>query len=372
MRSSERFIQRLLLSILHRVAVRPPCAPDAVPHASVKRILVVRQHDQLGDLLISTPAVRALRLRFPDAFIAVVVRDYTRPMMENNPNIDKLIVFHDKLKNWSWVEAKKFWRELRGGGGFDCAVVLNTVSRSFSSDLIALLSGARYIVGPDHIRHDDVLTEKIYNVVAHRDSRKKTEIEHNLDVVRVLGAEPDSLEYDLVPTNEERIEAENIFLSLSVPKSKLVVGVHFGTLAIPRRYPLEKLAEVIDRTIETYDAEVILIVGPNELEKRKYLLSLLHHRVASAPLMPIRVSAAFMSHLDLFVGNDTGTLHIASSQRIPTVAFYGPNDPVVWKPPHARHFAVIAADKIIPTISVEQTMSVIAQAVDYVAAHRHS
>jgi ADP-heptose:LPS heptosyltransferase len=338
----------------------------------LKRIIIVRQHDQLGDLLISTPAVRALRLRFPDAFIAAVVRDYTRPMMENNPNIDQLIVFHDKLNMWSWAEAKRFWRELRGGGGFDCAVVLNTVSRSFSSDLIALLSRARYIVGPDHIRHDDVLPETIYNVTAHRDRRKKTEIEHNLDVVSVLGAVPDSLEYDLVPTNDERIEAENIFLSLSIPRSKMVVGVHFGTLAVPRRYPLEKLAEVIDWMIATYDAEVVLIIGPNEVEKRKYLLSLLHHRVASAPLMPIRISAAFMNHLDLFVGNDTGTLHIASSQRIPTVAFYGPNDPAVWKPPHARHFAVIAADRIIPSIPVEQTEAVIAQAVEYVAAHQRA
>lgn len=371
MRSSERFIQRLLLSLLHRFVVRPSCAPEAVPVASLKRILVVRQHDQLGDLLISTPAVRALRLRFPDAFIAVVVRDYTRPMMENNPNIDKLIVFHNKLKDWTWAEAKRFWNDLRGGGGFDCAIVLNTVSRSFSSDLIALLSRARYIVGPDHIRHDDVMPEKIYNVVTHRDKRKKTEIEHNLDVVAALGAVPDSFDYDLVPTNEERIEAENIFLSLAIPKGKLVVGVHFGTLAVPRRYPLEKLAEVIDAMVVKYDAEIVLIVGPNEVEKRKYLVSLLHHRVSSAPLMPIRVSAAFMSHLDLFVGNDTGTLHIASAQRTPTVAFYGPNDPAIWKPPHARHFAVIAEDRIIPSITVEHTLAVIAQAVDYVAAHRH-
>jgi len=370
MRSSERLLQRLLLFVLHRIAVRPSCAPDAVPAASLKRILIVRQHDQLGDLLISTPAVRALRLRFPDAFIAVVVRDYTSPMMENNPNIDKLIVFHNKLKDWTWAYAKEFWADLRRDGGFDCAVVLNTVSRSLSSDLIALVSRARYIVGPDHIRHDDVLPEKIYNVVAHRDQRKKTEIEHNLDVVAVLGAVPDSLEYDLAPTNEERIEAENIFLSLGIPKGKLIIGVHFGTLAIPRRYPLEKLAEVIDVMVERYDAAVVLIVGPNEVEKRKYLVSLLHHRVNSAPLMPIRVSAAFMNHLDLFVGNDTGTLHIASSQRIPTVAFYGPNDPAIWKPPHERHFAVIAGDRVIPTIPVEQTLAVIAQAVDYVRSHR--
>jgi ADP-heptose:LPS heptosyltransferase len=371
MYSAELFVKRLLIRILHRWAVRPFCAPMDVPLASLKRILVVRQHDQMGDLLISTPAVRALRLRFPDAFIAVVVRDYTRAMMENNPNIDQLIIFHDQLKNWSWAEAKKFWNELRGGGGFDCAIVLNTVSRSFSSDLIALLSRARYIVGPDHIRQDTALPEKIYNVSAHRDPKKKTEIEYNLDVVGVLGAVPDSLEYDLVPTNGERMEAENIFSSLSIPKGKTVIGVHFGTLLITRRYPVEMLAGVIDAMIEKFDAEVALIVGPNEVELRKYLLTLLHHRVYAAPLMPIRVSAAFMNHLDLFVGNDTGTLHIASARRVPTVTLYGPTDPTIWKPPHARHFAVIAADRVITSITLEQAMAVIAEALEYAAAHRH-
>jgi ADP-heptose:LPS heptosyltransferase len=372
MHSTERFIQRILLSLVHSFAARPACAPENIPLGSLKRILVVRQHDQLGDLLISTPAIRALRLKFPDAFIGVVVRDYTRPMMENNPNINQLLVFHDKLKNWSWSELKRFWHELRKDGGYDCAVVLNTVSRSFSSDLIALASRARYIVGPDHLSRDSSRPEKIYNVPAHRDAAKKTEIEHNLDVVRVLGAVPDTLEYELVPTNEERIEAENIFLSLGIPKSKLVVGVHFGTLAVPRRYPLEKLAQVIDAVIDRYGAEVVLIVGPNEIEKRKYLLSLLKHGTYSAPVMPLRVTAAFLKHLDLFVGNDTGTLHIASSQRIPTVAFYGPNDPAIWKPPHTRHFAVYAEDKNISGISVAQTLEVIEQAVDYITVHRNT
>jgi ADP-heptose:LPS heptosyltransferase len=372
MHAVELFMKRLLISILHRSVARAPCAPGSLPLASLKKILVVRQHDQLGDLLISTPAVRAIRLRFPDAFIAVVVRDYTRAMMENNPNINKLIVFHDRLKSWSWRDARAFWHDLRGDGGFDCAVVLNTVSRSFSSDLIALLSRARFIVGPDHIKHDSGLPERIYNVVTHRDQGKKTEIEHNLDVVRALGAVPDSLEYDLVPTHEERLEAEATFHSLSIERSKLVVGVHFGTLSISRRFPLERLAEVIDAMISKYEVEVVLIVGPHEIELRNDLLTLLLHRVHSAPLMPIRVSAAFMTHLDLFMCNDTGTLHIASSQRTPTVSFHGLNDPAVWKPPHERHFPVIAADRIITSISVQQTMAVIAKAIDYVACSARS
>lgn len=362
----QQLFEKILLWLIKIIAARPACAPQDLPVASFKRIIVVRQHDQLGDLLISTPAIRALRKRFPNAHLAVVVRDYTMAMMVNNPNIDQLIIFHDKLKNWSWAEVKRFWHELRKDGGYDCAIVLNTVSRSFSSDLVALASRAPYIIGPDHLQHVPSMSESIYNVLSHRDPAKKPEIEHNLDVVAVLGAEPDTFEYDLVPTNEERIEAENIFLSLGLQKSKPVVGVHFGTLALSRRYPLEKLAEFIDAIIERFNAQVILIVGPNEVELRKYLLSIVHNRVYSAPLMPIRVSAAFLNHLDVFVSNDTGTLHIASAERIPTVTFYGPTDHTVWKPPHRRHFAVISPDRHMNSITTEQAVSVFADALAYV------
>ena len=352
MRSLERSLQHILLRTITLFLSRPKY--DKLPTDSFKRILIVRQHDQLGDLLIATPAIRAVRKTFPNAYIAVVAREYTAPILECNPHVDEVIIFYEKLHRWNVRRAISFWRSLRGNGGFDCAIVLNTISRSLSSDLIALLSRAKYIIGPDHISHDPSRPEKIYNVVSRRTVGKMTEISRNIEIARTLGAEMNDFEYDLVLKDEEVIEAEKIFQSLTLAPGKQIVGLHFGAQNPSKCFPLDNLARVIDWTIENYNAEIVLIISPNEIERREYLVSRLKHKVHFAPVMPLRIMAAFMRHLSLFICNDTGTLHIASSQRVPTVSFHSLSDPAIWKPPHSRHIALRADDGLITSITVEQ------------------
>jgi ADP-heptose:LPS heptosyltransferase len=363
MQSPEHVLKRLLYRVIAKLFSPPAVSLDSLPLGSFHRILIVRQHDQLGDLLIATPAIRAVRKKFPNAHLAIVVREYTAPMMKNNPNVDEVIVFYERLQRWNLYRMKTFLNALRSNGGYDCTIVLNTVSRSFSSDMIALLSKAKYIVGSGHIRIEQKSSEKIYNVIAPRSPEHKTEIERNIDIVRVLGANETSLEYDLFPTNEERTEAENVFLSLGLPKGKITAGVHFGALDPTRRFPLHKLAQVIDLMIERFGMNIILVIGPNEIERRNFILDHIHYKVFSAPIMPLRVMAAFICHVQLFLCNDTGTLHIAASQRVPTVSFHAMNDPAVWKPPHSRHIAVRADDTLITSITIEQVMEAIECAV---------
>jgi ADP-heptose:LPS heptosyltransferase len=357
MRSVEFHLKRLLLRLIGSFRSGSRYTISQLPLASFKRIVIIRQHDQLGDLLIATPAIRAVRRRFPDAFIAVVAREYTAPILAHNPHIDEVIVFYEKLRRWNFRRAATFWKSLRGG--FDCAVLLNTISRSSSSDLIALLSGAKFIVGPDHLSFGGKDPELIYNVVVPRSSREKHEIERNLDIVRSLGADENDLEYDLVLTDEEVRSAERIYQSLSIPRGRKVVGVHYGALNPSKCFPLEKLAEVIDWMVEQFNAQIMLLTGPKEFERREFLISRLHHTVYSAPLVPLRIMAALMRHCSVILCNDTGTLHIAASQKIPTVSFHSLSDPSIWKPPHPRHIAVRADDSKIDSITVAQVQSAV-------------
>ncbi|MGA7160550.1 MAG: glycosyltransferase family 9 protein [Bacteroidota bacterium] len=357
MRPLEHFLKRLLLRLIGLFRSGAQYSVSQLPVASLNRILIIRQHDQLGDLLIATPSFRALRKTFPHAFIAIVVREYTSPIVENNPYVDQVIIFYEKLWRWNVRKAVAFWKSLRNE--YDCAIVLNTISRSFSSDMIALLSGAKFIVGSDHLRLDPLLPEKIYNVVVHASPLQKHEIERNLDIVRSLGGEENDCEYDLVLTDAEVIEAEKIYQSLRMEGNKRVVGVHFGALNRSKCFPLEKLALVVDWIIDKFDASVVLIVSPNEIERRQSILSMIHHKVYSAPVMPLRVMAAFMRHMGLVLCNDTGTLHIAASQRVPTVSFHSLSDPAIWKPPHRRHIAVRADDMRITSITIEQVQAAV-------------
>jgi ADP-heptose:LPS heptosyltransferase len=350
----ERFFKRLLLQIIGLFRSGRMFSPRELPVNRLKRILIIRQHDQLGDLLITTPAIRAVRKRFPNAYIGVVVREYTAPVIWDNPNVDEIIVFYEKLKKWNLQMFSLFLDQLRRDGGYDCAIVLNTVSRSVSSDIIAVISKAKYIIGPNHLKLDPDLPERIYNVVTPRSAKQQLEIEHNLDIVKALGVHPDGLEYDLSLDEEERREANKLFYEMHLSSGALKIGVHFGTLDETRRFPIPKLARVIDWIKINTDCEVILIIGPNEVRLRDELLRMLKYKVACAPLMPLRVAAAFIERMNIFLCNDTGTLHIASALRVPTISFHSINDPAVWKPPHPRHVAIRAADAKISSITVEQ------------------
>ncbi|NUN69655.1 MAG: glycosyltransferase family 9 protein [Bacteroidetes bacterium] len=364
MSALERLLKRTLFRIIGAFRPARHYSPREIPVQRLKRILVVRQHDQLGDLLITTPALRALRRQFPDAYIGVVVREYTAPVMWDNPHVDEIIVFYEKFRKWNVQMFSLFLDQLRRDGGYDCAVVLNTVSRSVSSDLIAVLSKAKYIIGPGHLSLDPSLPERIYNVITPRSKQLQPEILHNLDIMKALGVQPDGLEYDLSLDEDEEKEADGIYHELHLTGGSLKIGVHFGTLDESRRFPLHKLAKVIDWMKANVECEVIIIIGPNEVRLRDDLLRMVRSKVSCAPLMSIRVAAAFIRRMNLFLCNDTGTLHIASAMRVPTVSFHGANDPAAWKPPHERHIGVRAADHRITSITVEQAIEAVRTSVE--------
>jgi len=354
MEKLELLFKKFLIGIITTLHPLKRVSPGDLPLSLIKKILIVKQHDQLGDLLVATPAIRAVRKRFPGAHIAVVVREYTVPLMWENPNVDEIILFRENLKHWNFQIAKSFWSQLRSGGGFDCAIVLNSVSRSFSSDLIAALSNATYVVGPNHIPFEPGVPEKIYNVQTVRSRKIQHEAEHYLDIVRQIGVKPDSLEYDLQLTAEEESEADRIIFDLGIRSGVPWIGVHFGALNREKRLPFDKLAKAVEWTKAHFDCEMLLIVGPNEVQHTNELLNRLRNReIHPVPPQPLRTSCAVIKKLHLLLCNDTATLHIASACKVATVSFHSISDPVQWKPPHERHVGLRAADKKISSITIE-------------------
>ncbi len=120
MQPLEVTLKRYLFRLINAFRSGKQYAPSELPIDSFERILIIRQHDQLGDLLIATPAVRALRRKFPNAFIAIVVREYTAPVVQNNPYVDEIIVFYEKLWRWNVHKVITFWNEVRND--FDCTI----------------------------------------------------------------------------------------------------------------------------------------------------------------------------------------------------------------------------------------------------------
>ena len=325
---------------------------------NINRILIIRQHDQLGDFLIATPTIRAIRKKYPTALISIVVKDYTLPVILNNPNVDRIIIYKEKFKNWNLKWLKEFLSEIMKPK-YDLAIVLNTISRSITSDLIAILSRSKNILSSDVHLIEGFTEEPVYSIISKRDKKNKTEIERNLDIVKTIGVKPDGLEYDLFISKEEIFEANKLIKNLKIPSRNKIITVHFGTLDVTRRFPLNKLAKVVDAILENYNVSVLNMIGKNEIELREEFEGYLKNKIFYLPLVPIRISAAIIKRSSLFICNDTGTLHIAAAVNTPTISFHSLNDPKIWKPPFPKHIPVRAKNKLIDSITHKDAMRAI-------------
>src|SRR3989338_8231833 len=146
-----------------------------------KRILVIRL-DRLGDVILSTPVLQALRRKFPHAFLAMMVRPPCREAVEGHPDVNEVIVYEKEGRHRSILETIRFARELRRSR-FDTALVLHPSNRSH---WIPWLAGIPIRIGYDR-KWSRLLTHR----VPHRKQEgQQHEAVYTLELLAALGIEP--------------------------------------------------------------------------------------------------------------------------------------------------------------------------------------
>ena len=348
----EKQVKTRALKWLARHPQRPGPGLRSVEPDRIKRILIIRQHDQFGDFLLTTPAIRALRARFPDAHLALVVRAYLYPVAQGNPDVDEVLVFHESAFGWKPRDIRSFVGLMRRPT--DLAIVFNTVSHSLSSDLIAWLSGAPVVMGPASPTFDHLDHNPFYTVNVPVDPEPRHQIQRNLDLVRYVGADTDDFSYGYAMSAEERTGGREVIESLSGGPEGPVVAVHFGTGDARKRYPVEHLARVCEELAARHSARILVILAPGEDELLRALREETSTPLRCAPPMTLRMVAGVIHAADLLVCNDTGVLHLAAAVGTPTLSFHATSDPAWWKPPGARHRAFYAVNQRIEQISPDR------------------
>jgi len=354
----ERHFKQKGLRFLETHLGRRPVRPEALDLLGVRRILVVRQHDQLGDFLLATPALRALRERFPKAYIALVVRRYTAEAALHNRYIDEVIVIRETLHGWKPGELPALWRKLRQG--FDLAVVLNTVSHSLTSDLLAHLSGARRVLGSAGRVFPGCRRNFFYNLEAPLVDGRQHQTDRNLDILRYLGIETQDKREVLTLLPEELAPAKAWLREQGIDFQRPVVGLHPGAGKEANRWPADNFAAVARRLHER-GIQVLLTWGPKEKTLGQRVLSEMRFQPIVAAGLRLRPLAALLAHVDLFVCNDTGVMHVAAAVGAPTLAIFGPTDPYQWAPLGDHVTALRAQDGRCVSVSVEEVLGKIEQ-----------
>jgi heptosyltransferase III len=285
----------------------------------MKRILIVRT-DRLGDVLLTTPVSTALRRLFPRAKISWLVRSYTAPLLEHNPDVDGILIDRG--------ESSGRLADLFRNERFDAAIVAYPRWRTV---LALWLARVPLRVGPANKAYGILLNRRIRQ---HRSAGAKHEADCNLELLAPLGATFERFPTRYVATDAERKTARRVLEAKGIAGAKPVAILHPGSGGSSARWPLGHFAALGD-ALDAAGCDLVVTGGLGEDRERA-----MAERMRRAPVLfgggaSIRETAAILSWADLVVTNSTGPLHLAVALGVPTVSIYSPlptRHPSRWGP----------------------------------------
>jgi len=284
-----------------------------------KKILVVRT-DRIGDVLLSTPVIKALRKKFPQSHIAVMVRPYARDIILGNPYLDEVIIYDKYGSQRRLRQSIKFALRLRRKR-FDLALVLHPTNRAH---LVTYLAGIKRRVGFNR-KLGFLLTDKIEHK---KQEGRKHECEYTLDLLRLLKIEPQAKGLFMPIREESEIYIKEFLVNQGVQRRDKLIAVHPGASCPSKVWPAERFAEVAEKLAAEFKVKVVVVAGPDDLAIGKSLAGLLHCACIDASgKTTISQLGSLLRRCALFISNDSGPVHIASALGVPVVAIFGRAQP---------------------------------------------
>ncbi|MDB5349753.1 MAG: lipopolysaccharide heptosyltransferase [Planctomycetota bacterium] len=298
--------------------------------------IVVFAPNLIGDTVMATPTLRALRAGHPGAEIAVVIRPNVAPTLEASPWIDRIIPFHHKAADPSH-RTGPLLRRMRADR-FDLAVLL---PNSFRSALLARLGGARRRVGYARGGRGVLLTDRLE---PRRDAKgdyiPTPIVEYYLALAKHLSCPVDSMRLELFTTDRDELAADRAWERLGFSSADPVVCLNTGGAFGPAKsWPTGHFATLARRLAEEPGVSVLVVCGPGERDAaREIVAKSAHPRVASLADEPMSLglSKACVKRSALMVTTDSGPRHFAAAFGVPVVSLFGPTH-IAWTRTHHPH-----------------------------------
>lgn len=352
---------------LRRIALRAlayssaPFLPRARRPSRISYILLIRP-DHIGDLLFTTPALRLLRAQWPQAHITSLVGPWGSELMKGNANVDQVLVCpfpgftrQPKPSFFQPYALLGRYARLLQGQEYDLALVLRF--DHWWGALLAYWAGIPQRVGYALPELRPFLTQPVpYTPGRH-------EVEQNLILIRAAWQpkgpsieEAGPLEFN--PSPEDSGFATRYLAERGIEPQIPLIVIHPGAGARVKLWRAEGFAQVGDRLVERYRAR-LLITGSSQEEG---LARKIANHMRSDPTIAVGQTtlgemAALMARADLVIGVDSGPMHLAVAQGVPTIHLYGPVDHRAFGPwgDLRRHQVVISDLDCIPCNRLDYT-----------------
>jgi len=312
--------------------IMPPtsgCATGIVPEHQPEPVnILAGLLCPVGDTLLATPALHALRLRFPRAHLTALTYASNSGILEGNTDLDDILILNPPGPGSEWQRAWQTMRQVR--------------ARRF--DLLVNFAPLSQILGPFGRIRQRVGSPRppLWWLLPRRDRHfsRQHAIEHYLNTTRQLGAPEVSPYPRIYPSAADRQIAIRLLREAQIQASDLKVAIHPGAKGLGgrKRWSTSRFAAVAAQLQRQYHARIVLIGSTDELPlSRRIAAHLAEPPLIATGQLSLMQTAALIQRCDLLVGNDSSPLHIAAAVGTPTVGIYGPSNPTHFRPVGEDH-----------------------------------
>jgi len=287
---------------------------------STQNILVIKL-SAMGDVILSTPSLRAIREKFPKANIKVLVGLKSRNSLKGCPYINDTIVCDFGSKDKGIFGLFKIANQLRRHH-FDIVVDLQNNRKSH---LLAFLSFSRLRFGYKNGKLSFLINRGVKDI-----KKPLGPVEHQFRVLNLVGISSNDKRLELWPSKEDEAWAEDFLNANWLGQSQRLVGVNIGSSDrwLTKRWPVPNLAKLCDELSKRFRARVIITGIRKDIDSAQEV----HDLAKSKPIIAcgktnITQLASLMKRCKVFITGDSAPIHVATAMGVPFVALFGPTDP---------------------------------------------
>ncbi|MDO9565355.1 MAG: lipopolysaccharide heptosyltransferase II [Candidatus Desulfaltia sp.] len=315
--------------------------------SNIKQLLI-RSTNWIGDAVMTTPAVRAIRKNFPHAEISILTRPWVAPVFESSPYIDNMLIYDDFGKHKGLSGKLRLARELKQYG-FDAAILLQN---AFEAALIAFFAGIPCRIGYNTDARSFLLT---HSVSCTPRIKKMHQTGYYLDILHGIGLDTDGPGLDLVVAKKYQKSAAEILEEHGISRADRLVGINpSATFGPAKQWFPERYAALSDKIQEVFGAGILLFGGPGDRELGLRISQKMQHPpVDLCGKTDLGEAIALIKECDLFITNDSGLMHVAAALDVPLIAIFGSTNPVTTGPQSQRSKIVRVPIKCSPCLKPE-------------------
>ncbi len=309
-----------------------------MPSRNPENILIIRL-SAIGDVINALPSLRLLRSQFPNSKITWLVEDRASEILRDHPDVNEVIIYPRKKWQSGILKANRsfniisesfsFYKKLRRNH-YDLVIDFQGNLKSAVMNLITG-SGNRLGFGRGYCKEFNYLSTHHH---AYPSGKKIHRIEKNLSLIKELDIETSFLR-PFLPVTKNDAEYISSFINKIADPSLPIIIIHPGTSKFGafKQWPSQNYTLLADMILDKHKANIIFTWGPGEFDTVKEIVeSMKHNALPACETKSIKQLTELINRATLFIGGDTGPLHIASVMGIPVVGIYGPKDPAIYGP----------------------------------------